>query len=1104
MEQRVFISYAGADRAWAEWVAWQLTDAGCSTFFDVRDVAVGENFLARIERELDTADAMVVLLSAGWATSSFAAAEIRSGIPLVPVRLDGTPIPAEVRAFQAVDLVGADEAEARDRLVQAVLGIRSAPSDSPTGHLVGERRLRRLGLAGPRTPGSLPRVWNLPARNPGFVGRDEDLSRLRDELTDRSEVVVMGPAGSGKTQLALEYAYRFAGEYELVWWIRSNRPIEKQLAELAARIGAAPVGTPPAEATEALKAELRERSRWLLVFDDVTDPTELTPHMPDGVGHVLITAPPALQHSAHSTEFNLDFTRAESIALLRSTLPSVTVADADAVAAALDDLPLALAHALAVLRDGLPVREFLRMLTVDDGAEHHFFPPSLVATVHMAVDRLRAAGPPGVARLLFACALLAPAPLPVGTKPSSARGLPDPLIGALPDGQALPELLQALRRYGLVHVQDETVRLHPLTQSVLRDLLPDSERTAAARTAEALLLSAVPDDDNEPGAEQRWTDLLPHLLAVDPAVPVTAQGRHTVRAAGELLMERGDASAARDRLTRLFRSWSSALGDQHPDTLLAAVLLAKALRRTGAADASRQLLADILDRRRRTLGEDHPDTLVTAARLAAQLGEDGEPLEASRLAEETLGRMRRVLGEDHPVTLTLAANLAVDLRDLGDTDGALRLVEEVLVRRRRVLGQDHPDSLAAAADLAALRAGHGATEAARDLAEEVYVRRRRVLGELHPDTVATARLLIRLLTDLGKQDSAQELDEYMSARSTDALQESGVPAPSSRAKAGAPLAWWSRIGSVLPPTDDGDHTGELALGSWLRRRDVVSPRDAGSDATWHESARGSSATALHPRSVGGPSDVLLSYAEHDENWAEWAASHLEEAGHTVGLHAVDARGEGTELPALLSRHTGAVLALISTAYLSATGLADESEISRLRLLDALARRQLVPIVIERPEPRLPAQLAQHAAGPPLAELDEEAARELLDYAVRSPHRPVVEREFPGTSSEPSWSLVLERQLVNALLNSAFIASPGERDRWLELIDAAARQPISRSVPRAVGARTDIACIVRTCLRYPDGLTAMAQALELLDDPDSAEVREVRRIVDRIELLRDAV
>ena len=36
-----FVSHAGADRAWAEWVAWQLTDAGYTVELDVWDWAGG-------------------------------------------------------------------------------------------------------------------------------------------------------------------------------------------------------------------------------------------------------------------------------------------------------------------------------------------------------------------------------------------------------------------------------------------------------------------------------------------------------------------------------------------------------------------------------------------------------------------------------------------------------------------------------------------------------------------------------------------------------------------------------------------------------------------------------------------------------------------------------------------------------------------------------------------------------------------------------------------------------------------------------------------------------------------------------------------------------
>jgi TIR domain len=43
-----FISYTAADRAWAEWVAWQLEAAGWTTVLQAWDFAVGENFVLRM------------------------------------------------------------------------------------------------------------------------------------------------------------------------------------------------------------------------------------------------------------------------------------------------------------------------------------------------------------------------------------------------------------------------------------------------------------------------------------------------------------------------------------------------------------------------------------------------------------------------------------------------------------------------------------------------------------------------------------------------------------------------------------------------------------------------------------------------------------------------------------------------------------------------------------------------------------------------------------------------------------------------------------------------------------------------------------------------
>src|ERR1700744_3291528 len=61
-----FVSHAGADRAWAEWVAWQLIDAGYSVELDVWDWAAGRNFITAMSDALDRCARVVALFSAAY------------------------------------------------------------------------------------------------------------------------------------------------------------------------------------------------------------------------------------------------------------------------------------------------------------------------------------------------------------------------------------------------------------------------------------------------------------------------------------------------------------------------------------------------------------------------------------------------------------------------------------------------------------------------------------------------------------------------------------------------------------------------------------------------------------------------------------------------------------------------------------------------------------------------------------------------------------------------------------------------------------------------------------------------------------------------------
>ncbi|MEV8511831.1 FxSxx-COOH system tetratricopeptide repeat protein [Dactylosporangium sp. NPDC051484] len=684
-EGRLVVHYEPADQAWADWVIATLAAAG----LHVQDA--GERATPAPSPE---AGRELRIISAGRAAAEAARQPVdaASARPPLGVYVDDVPAVAAFPEPPAVRLRGLAEGDAVDRLL----------------HLAGGTAGTRPP-AGLRYPGAPPVVRRVPDRTAGFTGREAQLRALRRRLLRAGQagphhvtpVVLHGIGGVGKTALAVEYLHRYAGAYDLVWWVDCDRA-EAGVADLARALGVAPAGEAGASAAalSALRLGAPHR-RWLVVFDGAESYRQVRTLLPQGAGHVVITSRNRSWDGRFARMEVGAFDPNDSVLYLGRHMPGLDPAGAAGIARALGDLPLALSAAAEQLRvSGESAAQYLRR--IEDGG---LGMPAVEAVWEHSLTRLEGESPVAYRLLQLFSVLHSDTATHVVYSDAMAEVL-KPYEKLVADRLTLASLVQQISRLGLLEpdLGVERIHMHPLLQRVVRERTPAPQQPQVRHQAHVVLAGLAKGRDVDERQDWPQLDLIwPHLAVSRAAACREEAVRELVLDRIRRLLHEGALAQAAELAGRTEAEWSQdRLGDPGGadwQLLHLRGLRATVLREQGRFAEALRTDEEVARAQAGLLGPEHPNTLVTLDRLVADLRGLGRYTEAMQLALRAYRSWSRAVGRDHARTLDALTGLATAYRAAGRYRAARRCDERV-ARRRPFPGPDrHPAVLRTAAGL---------------------------------------------------------------------------------------------------------------------------------------------------------------------------------------------------------------------------------------------------------------------------------------------------------------------------------------------------------------------------------------------------------------------
>ena len=577
------------------------------------------------------------------------------------------------------------------------------------------------------TPSSL---WHIPyRRNPFFTGRDDVLSILRTALLAQEAPVAFtygsdpqalsGLGGIGKTQTAVEYAYRHRESYDYVLWARadsfttlaSDFMIIASLLHLPERNE-----QEQGKVVEAVVNWLSLHTRWLLILDNADTLEMVSEFMPSTEkGHIIITTrAQATGTVAQRIELEKMSKHEGTLFLLRrikrlrvhATIDDVSLTmrnQAMAIVEAVDGLPLALDQAGAYIEETYTsLTDYLKLYTTrrkrllrTRGRDAVGHPEPVATTWSLSFENVTREHP-AAAQLLQLCAFLQPDAIPETMLEAGASELGTLLQPIAEDTLERNDAMRVLLRYSLIRrdADEKILNMHRLVQAVLKDALSEDEQRLWAERTVRMLWRAFPE-----GQEfANWShcqQYLPHALIgmelLDHYHLLFAEAAGLFYQAGVYLRVRARFKEAKPLLQKALVLYQQTLAAEHSDTAHALTKLGEVWYEQGELDEAEPLYTEALTMYKTLFGEEHVTIARVTDNLALLYHTRGDLERAGPLYRAAFEMRERLLGLEHAEVALSLSNWASLYYDLAQYEQAGQLIQRALAIHEKLLGAGHPD-----------------------------------------------------------------------------------------------------------------------------------------------------------------------------------------------------------------------------------------------------------------------------------------------------------------------------------------------------------------------------------------------------------------------------